>query len=297
MGDHRLTPPDIAPGAPFAIALKGAISQRGLALSRIQARLADAGHHVGVATLSTWQSGSRQPRPDSRDVVAALEQVLDVPEGWLTVRLTPGAERIPIGRAMDSGPVMARLLSEVRRDAHGKLQILGVVEELFIGKDRSLQSKRVIQTVQAIEPTDRHIVVHGGDEGCDVELIHLRSIGGARPGRMARDPEAVLLLGEMLFDRMLQPGDTAVLRFEVTDDNTVEATEYVRFNDRPGAHHLLVVQFDRESLPVRVSEFRRKHSSAPDSYRRELMLSPDGVVHVLTPESEVGVVGIDWEWT
>ena len=52
----------------------------------------------------------------------------------------------------------------------------------------------------------------------------------------------------------------------------------------------------RDAMPVRVDEFRRPHSSAPDSVRRELMMCPDGRVHVVSPSTDRGIIGITWEW-
>ena len=75
----RFHVPDIGPETPFADALRIAIADRGLALHRIQARLAERGLRVGIATLSTWQSGRRLPRATSLAVVTALEELLELP--------------------------------------------------------------------------------------------------------------------------------------------------------------------------------------------------------------------------
>ena len=81
--------PAVTPDTSFAAALRQAIAHRGLALNRIRTHLADRGLHVGIATLSTWQSGRRVPRDDSLAVITALEELLNVPPGWLTVRIPP----------------------------------------------------------------------------------------------------------------------------------------------------------------------------------------------------------------
>ncbi|MFC7732668.1 hypothetical protein [Actinomadura keratinilytica] len=66
----------------FAGALRQAIRGSGLTLERIRHRLACRGVSVSVATLSYWQRGRSRPR--SRPVVAALEEILQVPAGTLT---------------------------------------------------------------------------------------------------------------------------------------------------------------------------------------------------------------------
>ncbi len=298
MSDPRTHLPDVGPDAPFADALRAAIANRGLALNRIQAKLADRGVHVGVATLSTWQSGQRHPRPDSHAVVTALEELLDLPAGWLAVRIprpAPGGSVQPY-TVVDYGPTLARLLDQVRREAHGRLRSVNVVEEIVIGPDRSVSAKRVIQTLVAVKDTDRQIVVHRGEPGCDVSLISPRGVAGCRTGRVARDPEAGAVLGELLLDRVLTVGDTAVVHYEVEDRSGIESFEYLRFHEWPGTHYVLEVQFHPDAMPVRVSEVRRRRSDDPAVVRRELTMSPDGRVHVVVPCAERGVVGIDWEW-
>ncbi|HEY3004568.1 MAG TPA: hypothetical protein VGJ44_19630 [Kribbellaceae bacterium] len=298
MSDPRTRLPDVGPDAPFADALRAAIANRGLALNRIQARLADRGLHVGVATLSTWQSGQRHPRPDSRAVVTALEELLDLPAGWLAVRIPRCRTGVSVQpyTVVDYGPTLARLLDQVRRDAHGRLRSVNVVEEIVLGPNRSVSVKRVIQTLVAVKDTDRQIMVHRGEPGCDVSLISPRGVAGCRTGRVARDPDAGAVLGELLLDRVLTVGDTAVVHYEVEDRNGIESFEYLRFHEWPGTHYVLEVQFHPDAMPVRVSEVRRRRSDDPDAVRRELMMSPDGRVHVVVPSAERGVVGIDWEW-
>jgi hypothetical protein len=300
MTEARIHVPDVSPDAPFADALRTAIANRGLALNRIQAKLACRGLHVGVATLSTWQNGSRHPRPGSLAVVTALEELLDLPTGWLAVRIPPARTEPPAATpygVVDYAPTLARLLDEVRRDAHGRVRGVTVVEEIVLGADRSVTSKRVIQTLVAVKETDRQIVVHQGEPGCDVTLLAPRGVTGCRTGRVARDPDDGAVLGELLLDRMLAVGDTAVVRYEIDDRSGIASHQYYRFHEWPGTHYVLEVQFDRAALPVRVAEFRRHHSGGEDILRRELMLTPDNRVHVVVPSVDRGLIGIDWEWS
>ncbi|MFC0627848.1 hypothetical protein [Kribbella deserti] len=292
--------PDAGADAPFAVALRAAITNRGLALNRIQAKLAERGVQVGIATLSTWQSGRRQPRPSSASVVSALEDVLELPAGWLTVRIPPAHTEPPARvrpyAVVDYAAALTRLLDDVRPEAHGKLRSVTVVEEIVIGADHSLVSKQVVQSVVAVEEADRQIVVHQGEPGSDATLIAPRGMAGCRTGRVARDAESSAVLGELLLDRTLAVGDTAVIRYAIDDRTGEPTTQYYRFHEWPGTHHVLEVQFHRDALPVRVDQFRRPHSSAPDAEHRELMMTPDGRVHVVAPSTTPGVIGITWEW-
>ena len=65
---------------PFHLALRAALSARGLPLQRVQHHLAGRGIKVGVTSLSYWQQGARRPqRPESLRAVRGLEEVLGLP--------------------------------------------------------------------------------------------------------------------------------------------------------------------------------------------------------------------------
>lgn len=291
--------PGVLPDTPFPAALRAAIVHRGLALHRIKARLAEAEVHVGLATLSSWQNGTRLPSADSRPVLAALERLLELPEGWLTSRTGPGTQRRsrPYTSLIENGAALTRLLDQVRRrDAYGRTRTVLLVEELRFGSERTLRSKSVLQSVTAMSATDRQIVTHTGEVGADPALIAIRAVHGGRIGRVARDRESCAVLAEFLFDRPLEVGETAVLRYEVEDANDQEIREYSRFHDRDGAHQLIEMQFDPAALPVQVFEFRRRHPGEPDSFRRELRVGVDGRVHAMSTAIESGVAGLAWEW-
>jgi hypothetical protein len=289
----------VTPETSFAEALRQAIARRGLALNRIRTHLADRGLQVGVATLSTWQSGRRVPREDSLTVISALEELLQVPTGWLTVRIPPARSEpatVHPYAVVEYAEALSGLLDRLRRDAHGRVRNLSVLDEVHLGPDRSSHRRRIIQSVVAVQPVDRLIIAAQGELGCDVDLLALRAVSGCRIGRVARDPEASAMLGELLFDRVLAVGETAVVHYEIEDRTGLPTTDYQRFNEWGGAHYVLEVQFDRAALPVRVNEFRRRHTGGPDLLRRDLMLTADGRVHVVEPSADPGTVGIAWEW-
>lgn len=53
-------------GGPFHVALRAAITARGLPLQRVQHHLSRYGVRVGVTSLSYWQQGARRPSAPSR---------------------------------------------------------------------------------------------------------------------------------------------------------------------------------------------------------------------------------------
>lgn len=285
----------------FSDALRSAIRARGLSLSRLRVHLVEKGFDVGVATLSTWQSGARVPRDGSIDILGALEEVLGVPPGWLVEKLEPARisavrPRRPFA-VVDEADALAVLLGKLDGAAHGQLRTTGVVEEVVLSAAGGLQVKHVVQAVQAVRAADRLVVVHQTEPDGDIQQVLPVAVGGCRAGRVVRDRAKGLLVAELLLDRRLAVGESAVLRYDVHDVATHATTEYFRFHEWPVTHHTLEVRFDPAAVPVRVMEFQRKTSHAPDLLRREITLSQDRRAQVVVPDAGPGVIGIDWQWS
>ncbi|WP_446666820.1 hypothetical protein [Flexivirga sp. B27] len=293
---------DLAGGPPkFSDVLRSAIAERGLSLSRLRAHLVERGHDVGTATLSTWQSGARVPRDGSVPVLEALEEVLGLPPGQLVEGL--GSARQSAARpgrpfaVVREADALARLLDRLDGAEHGQLRTTAVTEEVVISAAGGLAVKHVVQAVQAVRPTNRLVIVHQTEPDGDITAVLPEAVGGCRVGRIARDPDLGLLVAELLLDRRLAVDEHAILRYDVHDTADHRITEYFRFHEWPGIHHALEVRFDPAALPVRVLEFQRRTSAAPDRLRRELTLSPDRRAQVVVPAAGPGVVGIDWQWS
>lgn len=285
----------------FSDALRSAIRARGLSLSRLRVHLVEKGFDVGVATLSTWQSGARVPRDGSVAILGALEETLGVPPGWLVEKLEPARvsavrPRRPFA-VVDEADALAILLGRLDGCAHGQLRTTGVVEEVVLSASGGLQVKHVVQAVQAVRAADRLVIVHQTEPDGDIDAVSPVAIGGCRVGRVVRDRERGLLVAELLLDRRLAVGESAVLRYDVHDVARHAMTEYFRFHEWPVTHHTLEVRFDPAAVPVRVMEFQRKTSHSPDLLRREITLSQDRRAQVVVPDAEPGVIGIDWQWS
>ncbi|MBS0023847.1 helix-turn-helix domain-containing protein [Microbacterium paraoxydans] len=90
-----LDPSPTAPAIGFAEALREAIAARGTSLAQLSERLRHHGNPVSIATLSCWQSGTRQPEgPSSLAAVDDLEALL---------LLEPGALQRRIGHSRRAG--------------------------------------------------------------------------------------------------------------------------------------------------------------------------------------------------
>lgn len=300
--------PHLLRDGPFHLALRAALTARGLPLHRVQHRLAARGIKLGVTSLSYWQQGARRPgRPESLKAVRALEQILELPEGALLRLLAapdpaaPGTTRPPARsyRALFSmGAAVEALLAGMELPADGGLHTVGHHERVRIGPAGELLGRESQHVVRAHrDGVDRYIAVHHGDPGCDPERIRVRADENCRTGRIRRHPEAELVVAELLFDARLRAGDTYVFGYGFEDGTAGRSTEYVRGFSYTGGQYVLQVRFDEAALPVRCRRFTR---SGPDAPRGRLAdLNPSGphrAVHLVESGVRRGIVGIGWDW-
>lgn len=294
---------------PFHAALRAAIAARGLSLERLRYRLAQRGVHVGVGTLSYWQSGRRRPeRPESLRAVALLEELLELPPGALTVLIGPPRPRgrtpgnAPRGSRryadlLPTGPPIDRLLAEVDSIGDGRLHILAQYEQVELGPAGDTRAVRCLQVVRAHAEVDRYVVVFQGDAGCDVDAVTPRVEQNCRLGRVRRSAGGALLAAELLFDRRLAVGETHLLEYAMTDASGARSTEYRRGFRFPAGSYVLQVRFAAPALPVRCYGFVRHRVDGPESATTELSLTGGNAAHVVHDAVRPSVLGIRWDFT
>ncbi|MEU6662769.1 hypothetical protein [Streptomyces sp. NPDC046821] len=105
---------------PFHVALRAAITARGLPLHRVRHLLTQHGVSVCVTTLSYWQHGARHPqRAESLRAVCALEAVLELPADSLIRLLSDD---------------LAHDLADIRADLFGEALSVGGIGQGGIGE-------------------------------------------------------------------------------------------------------------------------------------------------------------------
>ncbi|QTZ91361.1 hypothetical protein [Streptomyces auratus] len=293
---------------PFHLALRSALTERGLALTRVQHKLAERGITIGVTSLSYWQQGARRPqRPESLRAVRALEEVLELPAHSLHRLLVPEdgghpeAER-PAARTYRSlvapADALRQLLTELEAPADGGLHTVGHHERVRIGPERRLLERESLQVVRAHrDGVDRYVAIHRGDAGCDPSRIRVRAAENCRLGRVRGSAEAGVVVAELLFDTRLRAGDTHVFGYAFEDGSGGPSTEYLRGFSFAGGQYVLQVRFDEAALPVRCRRFAQTSPGAPRSGRQELTLSGrHRAVHLVEQGVRPGILGIAWDW-
>lgn len=303
--------PDLAEAlrnGPFHRALRAAISERGLPLSRLCAHLERRGLHVGGSTISYWQRGLRVPEgPQSAAVVHALEDILNVPEHALVGLIRPrrrplgdiaGAPRRWVELSGQWGPA-ADLLGELdvpESRCNADLEVLSAHLSMDIGPDRVMRASttRVVLRARQVGP-DRYYTVYRGDLGCDIGAVEVRAGEGCRRGRVRRHAPSASLVAELPFDRYLAAGETHVLSYTVEDGTGGPVDGYQQLARVGGGSLLVQLRFDPATRPVRCLQESRPSAQEPCSAVTELFCS-ERTVSAYFPTTPPGVHGISVEW-
>ncbi|GGQ37693.1 transcriptional regulator with XRE-family HTH domain [Actinomadura coerulea] len=305
----------------FAGALRQAIQASGLTLERIRHRLGRRGLTVSVATLSYWQRGRSRPR--SRAVVVALEEILRVPSGTLIELLEdPAANAAPLQGAVaragaagrPDGTERARgvrdlwpdaeayacLVGQLDRSGDHRLERLSVHDVYRLDEARRSWTLSVRTVLRAAgDDIDRVVCVHQTGDGAlpgvaDGDAAGLLDVRYCRPGRIRA--EGGLVAFELVFDRVLATGDTAVVEYELGPAGLPAADSYDRRFSHPVHDYVALVRFDGDRLPARCYGFTAESSTSPRRRLGELWIGTSGSANLAAGTVRRGIVGIEWEW-
>jgi hypothetical protein len=307
------------PASAFASTLHAAIGVSGLTLEQVRCRLADAGARVSLATLSYWRHGRSQPeRASSLRAVRLLEQVLGLPAGALTslldsTRPRRGGDRdqsgLPIPVALPEVRWLAKVFDEFDAPGPDDVTRLALRDTYRIGPDRAAVGLTTHLVLRAnVAPVTRFVLVYGVDLGVE-ERPRIRSVRYARIGRERYDEQTGLLVMEMLLERPLAIGDTALLEYDLDLVTHGPADHFERHFTSVVRQYLLEVRFDPAAVPVRSFRYtgpmdqppldRPPETGTPDVEQTELFVGVSSGVHAVGHDvgpSSCGMVGIHWLW-
>ncbi|EST37964.1 hypothetical protein N566_10075 [Streptomycetaceae bacterium MP113-05] len=293
---------------PFEAALDTAIRASGLSMERIQRRLADRGVEVSVTALSYWRRGrSRPERPQSRRAVRLLEELLRLPADSLVALLGPQRPRGRwAGRSTDTSLAPTRLwqgyqslsglLDDVGNTDDGLSRV--AVHERFEIDAWGAESRWTACLVLRAErdEVDRCVVISRGDEPARA-LPDLVDVRNARPGRVRSDPDVPITVTELLLDRVLSRGETAVVEYTTQYPTSGRATDECGRGFRtPAALYTLEVSFHPDRVPVRCYRCAGTAATGSLPVLGPVWISPAGRAHMVVQDAAPGFHSLRWEW-
>ncbi|MGO1049547.1 hypothetical protein [Crossiella sp. CA198] len=265
---------------PFGRALDLAIQRSELTLEHIQRELTARGSRLDLTTLSDWRCSGVAPAGDGE--IAALESVLGLPPGSLGALL---ADEDPADPRTD----LAMLR---RRTRQPRLERLLVQENYHLGPDFAHRLLRVREVVRAKRDgvTRGFVYYHG--ERLDQPLPTLHDTAGCRIGRVRTDPTAGILLAELLLERPLAEGETAVLDYELTFTGDAPADHHERRLPMGAKDYLLQVHFDPAAVPADCLGYLRPDGEPANE--QQLWIGQYHTAHLVVPDPVAGNYGIRW---
>ncbi|HCA86480.1 MAG TPA: hypothetical protein DEQ61_13815 [Streptomyces sp.] len=292
---------------PFATALDRAIRASGLSMERIQGRLAARGVTVSVTTLSYWRHGrSRPERPQSRQAIRLLEELLTLPDDSLVSLLGP---RRPRGRWMQRQPAnleperlwagyqsLSGLLDEVGNPDDGltRLAVHDRYELDANGAEARLTASVVVRAER--EHVDRYVLIMRGDEP-GRQPPELTDVRNARPGRIRTDHSVPLIVAELFLDRVLAKGETEIIEYSFSHPVTGRATDECGRGFRaPASLYTLEVSFHPSAAPVRCHRCAGSAASGSLPALEPVWISASGRAHMVVQDPAPGFHSLRWEW-
>ncbi|HIW62911.1 MAG TPA: hypothetical protein H9881_10685 [Candidatus Stackebrandtia excrementipullorum] len=292
---------------PFHVALREAISARGLGLDRLRHRLLARGLPVSTTSLSYWQHGRTRPeQPKSIEAVAALEEILRLPDHSLRRLLGPRRARGPRSlRARQSRPeavigggaAMRELCDRMPLAREHQIDIVTQQVTATIddqGRDAGHEVSMLVRARR--DGVDRHVALFRGDRGCDIDAVRVAPYRDCVIGTVVRHPDEPMLLAEVLFGTTLSQGESHLIEFEVIDGTSEPATRYGHGFRYPVERYTLQVRFSPRLLPRRVFGFAQSRLDVKLRETGDITLNNWLTAQVSHSDVKPGALGIGWTW-
>ncbi len=288
--------------ASFSDALRQAIKNRGVSLEYLRGRLSDLGTPLSVATLSYWRSGRSQPEHQtSLDALASLEEILLLPEGHLRSRLLPSRRPGPRGGRMSLADVMGGdavrdTLVQLGFDPDASEALVETSTQVTVeldeeGRARSSVSRCVWKAVRD-DASGTPIVLRVEGAGSTVPEFVARK--GCTLGKTHMDVGAGVYGVELLLERPLHTGETAITELEIQIPHDAEADPFFElYLTRRVSEAMLWVHFDAAKVPARCEAYLEDPRHRGTQVRATMGTTS---AHHVARNVGPGRLGIRWDW-
>jgi hypothetical protein len=208
------------------------------------------------------------------------------------VRPEPGVVRVE--QLLPMANVGARLVRELEIPQVMELERLSSEDRLRVGSDRTIQRILVRQVLRAInDRVTRSFLLQYSENS--VRTPRLLSTRYCRVGRVRTDDDSRFLGAELILDRVLTPGDTTIVEYELDVGHCADA-HFERSFRTGGYQYVLQAQFDPSAIPTRCMSYRRPGPEALHEDVQDAWINQELVAHVARVELEPGLYGMRWEW-
>lgn len=248
----------------FASLLNDAIKARGLTLESIKRRLDTMGISVSVATLSYWQNGRSQPtRAHSQPIIAALEQVLELPPGRLSsaAPVQPTRRRfLPAGAESTLPEVVEQLLAS-RHMALTDLRKVSTHVTLNLAPDRSESYEVVRNVAQCVVDQTTSFPLVAAVPMADELRQTVEGLSNCRVGTVYEVPEHDLVMTEMVLPRPLRRGELVMYEYITSWSSVPEPATMLQVATSARLNELVLeVQFPPQDVPGQIISYSRELS-------------------------------------
>lgn len=291
------------PDEEFPSALRAAITARGLSLERVRRSLAERGVRVSVATLSYWQTGrSRPERASSLAALGPLEEVLDVPRGFLASKvafargeaagqsshyqLADAVERLP-----EDWNVAGAALAQLGLDGDDGLTRVSIHDRLEMRADGTEKTHQVRTVLLARrDGVDRLGVWYDREEPGAYPIV--RTETNCRLGRVLEFREYTGVVAELLLERPLRAGETTIIEHRLESFGESHPQQgFWRAVVREVREIAIEVRFDPVRLPVSAEQV-----STVDGVEHARPLVVGTPLQALFLDCSPGVHAVRWSW-
>lgn len=292
----------------FAVALRDAVSRRGLPLDRLCSRLADRGIRLSPSTLSYWQRGRSQPeRAESLRAVAELESILKLPPQTLRARIEPHRPRgktvgreeniAAIRQIYGTGSLHERVLGEDFPNFNSGLRGLSTRDFVWLDQRHCISRITASQVFQVLEDgVDRVVALHSLDDP-NAGLIDV-SVHSGRLGEVKHDPESRFVVIEILLDGPMRAGTTVFVEYEIRiADAQVPSTTLQRAVRHGLRDLMLVARFHPDAVPLSCHRFHQPRVNSTREQVRRIRIDASHTAHLLPSVRALGFHGITWSWS
>ncbi|TDP90611.1 hypothetical protein [Labedaea rhizosphaerae] len=286
---------------PFAQALRESIGASGLSLHKISKLLAERGSTVSPAALSYWQNGTNRPgRRESVRAIGHLERILGLPDSTL-VRLlgAPGRRDtrfvVSDSRALWQQPVVVdRLTRELGHDPRHNGRAFATLYKhtlVRVGAPGEISDTHVRHVVRAeVDRVDRYVAICHSNGA----PARISAAAPCRAGRSCRDPRTGYAVAEVLLDRVLHRGDTAVLEYSWLTPADPADTYHRVCLSRASQAMVLELEFSPAVVPASCTAFYSPRRTTPEQSLGPLWIGGSGRAHLAMTDAAPGMYGIRW---